>query len=72
MGVGLCALAADCMGIRFADDGRVALVAIGFSLSALRNGAITLIRKAGFRCIPDARRFLPAHPELGLHLLFDP
>ena len=24
------------------------------------------------RYIPDARRFLPAHPELGLHLLFDP
>ena len=46
--------------------------AIGFSLSALRNGAINLIRKAGFRYIPDARRFLPAHPELGLHLLFDP
>lgn len=45
---------------------------IGFSLSALRNGAINIIRQAGFRYIPDARRFLPARHDLGLTFLFEP
>ena len=54
------------------DEDRLHGRAIAFSLSALRNGAINLIRKAGFRYIPDARRLLPARPELAVSLLFDP
>jgi hypothetical protein len=45
---------------------------IGFSLSALRNGAINLIRRAGYRYIPDAKRFLSARTDRGLAFLFDP
>jgi hypothetical protein len=44
---------------------------IGPALSALRNGAINLSHRAGFRYVPDARRFIPARPDLGLSLLFD-
>jgi len=54
------------------DEDRLHGRQIGFSLSALRNGAINIIRQAGFRFIPDARRFLPARPDLGLPLLFEP
>lgn len=43
---------------------------IAYSLFALRNGAINLIRQAGFQYIPDARRFLPALPDFGLSWLF--
>jgi hypothetical protein len=44
----------------------------GLALSVLRNQAINLIRRAGFRYIPDAKRRLPSHPDLGLSWLFDP
>jgi hypothetical protein len=54
------------------DEDRLHGRIIGFSLSALRNGAINIIRQAGFRFIPDARRFLPARPDLGLTFLFEP
>jgi hypothetical protein len=37
----------------------------------LRNAAINLIRRAGFRDIPDAKRFLPARSDFGLALLFE-
>jgi hypothetical protein len=53
------------------DEDRLQGRAIGPALSALRNGAINLIRRTGFRYVPDARRFLPARPDLGLSLLFD-
>lgn len=43
---------------------------IAFSLATLRNAAINLIRRAGFRYIPDARRILPATPGLDLMWLF--
>jgi hypothetical protein len=43
---------------------------IAFSLSALRNGAINLIRQAGFHYIPDARRLLAATPGRELMWLF--
>jgi hypothetical protein len=43
---------------------------IGFSLSALRNEAINLIRRAGFRYIADAKRLLPSRPDLGISWLF--
>ncbi len=42
------------------------------SLAALRNAAINLIRQAGLRYIPDARRFLPSTPDFGLSWLFHP
>jgi hypothetical protein len=54
------------------DEDRLHGRCIGFSLSALRNGAINIVRRAGFRFIPDARRFLPAAPDLGLRYLFKP
>jgi len=53
------------------DEDRLHGRAIGPALSALRNGAINLARRTGFRYVPDARRFLPARPDLGLSLLFD-
>jgi hypothetical protein len=53
------------------DEDRLHGRAIGFSLSALRHAAINLIRRAGFRYIPDAKRFLPARSDLGLALLFE-
>ena len=43
---------------------------IAFALAALRNTAINLIRRAGFRYIPDARRTLPATPGRDLAWLF--
>lgn len=43
---------------------------IAFALSALRNTAINLIRRAGFRYIPDARRSLTAAPARSLTWLF--
>jgi hypothetical protein len=54
------------------DEDRLHGRCIGFSLSALRNGAITVIRQAGFRFVPDARRFLSARTDLGLSYLFEP
>lgn len=54
------------------DEDRLHGRSIGFSLSALRNEAINCIRRAGFRYIPDARRFLPSLPDFGLAWLFDP
>lgn len=53
------------------DEDRLHGRTIGFSLSAVRNAAINLIRRAGFRYIPDAKRVLPARPDLGLALLFE-
>ena len=53
------------------DEDRLHGRAIGPALSALRNSAINLSRRAGFRYVPDARRFIPARPDLGLSLLFD-
>jgi hypothetical protein len=52
------------------DEDRLHGRTIAFSLSALRNEAINLIRRAGFRFIPDARRFLPSTPDFGLSWLF--
>lgn len=52
------------------DEDRLHGRAIGPALSALRNGAINLIRRTGFRYIADARRFIPARPDIGLSLLF--
>ena len=52
------------------DEDRLHGRKIAFSLSALRNQAINLIRRAGFRFIPDARRFLPSQPDFGLAWLF--
>ena len=52
------------------DEDRLHGRAIGLSLSALRNAAINLIRRVGFRYVPDARRFLSAQPNLGFELLF--
>lgn len=43
---------------------------IAFSLSALRNAAINLIRRAGYRYIPDAKRLLAATPGRDLMWLF--
>lgn len=43
---------------------------IGVALSDLRNAAINLIRRAGFRYIPDARRSVAAHPLHTLTWLF--
>jgi hypothetical protein len=43
---------------------------IGFALSALRNSAINLIRRAGFQYVIDARRHLPSRPDIGLSWLF--
>ena len=43
---------------------------IGVALSDLRNAAINLIRRAGFRYIPDARRSVAAHPLRTLAWLF--
>jgi len=51
--------------------GRRAPSGRGPALSALRNGAINLSRRTGFRYVPDARRFIPARPDLGLSLLFN-
>jgi len=42
---------------------------IAYHLSQIRNGAITLIRKAGFRYIPDGWRFFSARNEKGIELL---
>lgn len=53
------------------DEDRLHGRTIGFSLSALRNAAINLIRQAGFRYIPDAKRILSARPDRGLALLFE-
>jgi len=52
------------------DEDRLHGRRIGFALSALRNGAINIIRRLGFLYIPDARRFLSARPDRGLPLLF--
>lgn len=54
------------------DEDRLPGRQIAFSLSTLRNAAINLIRKAGFRYIPDARRFLPSTSDFGLSWLFRP
>jgi hypothetical protein len=43
---------------------------IAVALSDLRNAAINLIRRAGFRYIPDARRSVAAHPLRTLVWLF--
>jgi hypothetical protein len=43
---------------------------IGFTLSALRNSAINLIRRAGFQYVIDARRHLPSRSDIGLSWLF--
>ena len=43
---------------------------IAFTLSALRNAAVNLIRHAGFPYIPDAGRLLPATPGRDLMWLF--
>lgn len=54
------------------DEDRLHGRTIAAALSGLRNGAINIIRRAGFRYIPDARRLLPAQPDFGLSLLLQP
>jgi hypothetical protein len=65
------AMSADIKVLRGRDQDRLHGRAIGFSLSALRDAAINLIRRAGFHYIPDAKRFLPARSDLGLALPFE-
>lgn len=45
---------------------------IGFCLSMLRNVAISLIRQAGYLYIPQGRRDIDCHPDLGLSFLQHP
>lgn len=42
---------------------------IGHGLSGIRNAALNFLRTLGAPYIPDARRFLSACQDLGLHLL---
>jgi len=42
---------------------------IAHHLSQIRNGAMTLIRRAGFRYIPDGWRYFSARSEKGIELL---
>jgi hypothetical protein len=39
------------------------------ALAALRNVAITLLRSAGWPCLPTAFRHFAAHPQLALQLI---
>ena len=54
--------------VRYGED-RSHARAIGPALSALRNVAINLLRRAGFRYLPDGWRGLAARPDRGLALL---
>jgi len=51
------------------DEDRLHSRKIAHHLSQIRNGAITLIRRAGFRYIPDGWRCFSARSEKGIELL---
>ncbi len=54
------------------DEDRLHGRAIGLVLSTLRNIAINLLRRAGFRYIPDGQRDMAARPDRGLSLITHP
>lgn len=54
------------------DEDRLHGRKIGFPLSVVRNVSLNLIRRLGFRFVPDAHRSLSADPDFGLSWLFRP
>lgn len=54
------------------DEDRLHARIIAPVLSQLRNTAINLIRREGFRYIPDAWRNFASRPDRGLSLLLKP
>ena len=55
--------------VSYSEDRNHARI-IAPALSTIRDVAINLIRNEGFKFIPDAWRFLSAHPRWGLCLVF--
>jgi len=54
------------------DEDRLHGRAIGLALSAVRDIAINLLRRMGFRYIPDGQRDMAARSDRGLSLLTSP
>jgi hypothetical protein len=56
--------------VTFSED-RLHGRAIGTALATIRDATINLLRRLGYRYIPDGIRYISAKPDRGLHLLLE-